>query len=323
MDAATLDRLADLVVGFGANVQHDQIVSVSCEPGKEPLVRAIVARRLPARRAVRRRRLVRPVGQARADRLAREETLEFVADWYGERLLALGDQRAARDRVLGAVGAGLLEGLDPVHARQATSSREIKECGKVVNERTTNWSVDAGVVAGLGARSCSRISRSDAAWQALWRADRCTCCGSTRPTRRGGRARADALVYRRRAPERAPVRRADYEGAGHRPDDRPAPRGELGAARSRPSTATSTSRTCRRRRCTSPDPDARDRNRRLSKPLGHANGTVVRGLRMRIEGGRAVQIDADTAQDTMQHDRPMSKRPCAKWSSIFPKARTS
>ena len=37
-----------------------------------------------------------------------------------------------------------------------------------------------------------------------------------------------------------------------------------------------------------------------------ADGTVVRGLRVRFEGGRAVQIDADTAQDTMrtiaQHD---------------------
>jgi aminopeptidase len=43
MDDATLERLADLVVGFGANVQRDQIVSVSCEPGKEPLTRAIAA----------------------------------------------------------------------------------------------------------------------------------------------------------------------------------------------------------------------------------------------------------------------------------------
>ena len=39
MDDATLERLADLVVGFGANVQQDQIVSVTCEPGKEPEVK--------------------------------------------------------------------------------------------------------------------------------------------------------------------------------------------------------------------------------------------------------------------------------------------
>ncbi len=41
MDDGYLERLADLVVGFGANVQEDQIVAVTCEPGKEGLVRAI------------------------------------------------------------------------------------------------------------------------------------------------------------------------------------------------------------------------------------------------------------------------------------------
>ena len=43
MDAATIERLAELVVGFGANVQRDQIVAVTCEPGKEDLTRAIAA----------------------------------------------------------------------------------------------------------------------------------------------------------------------------------------------------------------------------------------------------------------------------------------
>ena len=43
MDDATLARFADLVVGFGANVQPDQIVAIGCEPGKEYLVRALAA----------------------------------------------------------------------------------------------------------------------------------------------------------------------------------------------------------------------------------------------------------------------------------------
>ena len=41
MDDATLERFADLVIGFGANVQDDQIVAIGCEPGKEYLVRAL------------------------------------------------------------------------------------------------------------------------------------------------------------------------------------------------------------------------------------------------------------------------------------------
>ena len=43
MYAPPLERFADLIFGFGANVQPDQIVSVACEPGKERLVRAIAA----------------------------------------------------------------------------------------------------------------------------------------------------------------------------------------------------------------------------------------------------------------------------------------
>ena len=41
MDDATLERFADLVIGFGANVQDDQIVAIGCEPGKEYLARAL------------------------------------------------------------------------------------------------------------------------------------------------------------------------------------------------------------------------------------------------------------------------------------------
>jgi len=51
---------------------------------------------------------------------------------------------------------------------------------------------------------------------------------------------------------------------------------------------------------TSPDPERVDGHVTSSKPLVLADGTVVRGLWVRFEGGRAVQIDADTAQDTMR-----------------------
>ena len=51
---------------------------------------------------------------------------------------------------------------------------------------------------------------------------------------------------------------------------------------------------------TSPDPERADGHVTSSKPLVLADGTVVRNLRVRFEGGRAVQVDADTAQDTMR-----------------------
>src|SRR5215217_5191161 len=140
MDDGYLGRLADLVVGFGANVQEDQIVAVTCEPGKEQLVRAIAenAYRRGAKFVdvqwfdpwVKRARIAH----------ARDETLEFVPDWYGERVLALGDARAARIALSGASAPGLLADLDPVRAGKDRLPM-VKESGKLVNDRTTNWSI--------------------------------------------------------------------------------------------------------------------------------------------------------------------------------------
>ena len=43
MDDVTLQRLADLIVGTGANVQPGQVLTIGTEPGKEALTRAIAA----------------------------------------------------------------------------------------------------------------------------------------------------------------------------------------------------------------------------------------------------------------------------------------
>jgi aminopeptidase len=138
MDDGYMERLADLVVGFGANVQRDQIVAVTCEPGKEQLVRKI------AESAYRHGAKFVDVGwfdpwikRARVAH-ARDETLEFVPDWYGQRVLALGDARAARIALSGPSAPGLLSDLDPVRAGKDRLPA-VKESGTVVNERTTNW----------------------------------------------------------------------------------------------------------------------------------------------------------------------------------------
>lgn len=139
-DAPTLERFADLLVGFGANLQRGQILAVSADIGKEDVVRAIAesAYRRGAKFVdaqyfdvhVKRQRLLH----------ADPETLEFVPSWFGERMLALGGQRCARIALSGPVAPGLLDDVDPARAgRDATPF--LKESGKVVNDRTTNWSI--------------------------------------------------------------------------------------------------------------------------------------------------------------------------------------
>jgi aminopeptidase len=299
MDEATLDRLADLVVGFGANVQRDQIVSVSCEPGKEPLTRAIAASayRHGARFVdvawfdpwIKRARIAH----------AREETLEFVPDWYGSRILALGDQRAARIGLSGPSAPGVLEGLDPVRAGKDRLPA-LKESGQVVNDRTTNWSI---------------IPCPTAVWAALVFEDL--------PPEEAQAALDERLLHVLRLDEPDPIaawrERADtlhaaadrltergfdalhYEGAGTDLTIGLLPGATWDAARfstvdgiaHMPNLPTEEV-------FTTPDPSRADGIVASSKPLVLADGTVVRGLRVRFEGGRAVQVDADTAQDTMR-----------------------
>src|SRR6476661_586990 len=90
------DRLAKLAVEIGANVQHDQIVALTYSPGMEPLAHAL-ARRSYERGAL----FVDPFvfdGHIKRIRLesAREDTLSFVPEWWGQRILAIGEHHSAR-----------------------------------------------------------------------------------------------------------------------------------------------------------------------------------------------------------------------------------
>jgi aminopeptidase len=310
MDDATLERLADLVVGFGANVQEDQIVSVSCEPGKEALTRAIAtsAYRRGARFVdvawfdpwVKRARVAH----------AREESLDFVPDWYGERILALGEQRAARIGLSGPSAPGLLADLDPIRSGKDRLPA-VKESGQVVNDRTTNWSIipcpspawaslvypdldpDEALATLEGhVIHVLRLDEPDpiAAWQE--RIDTLVAVAQRLAERR-----FDALHYDAPGTDLTvgllpgarwqAARFETIDGIEHMPN---LPTEEV---------------------FTTPDPARTEGHVTATTPLVLADGTVVRDLRVRFEGGRAVQVDADSAQDTMrtilEHDEGASR----------------
>jgi len=299
MDAATAARMADLAIGFGANLQPGQIVAIGAEPGKEYLVRAL------AESAYRHGARFVDVGwfdpwvkRARIEHAA-EDTLDFVPPWYGERVLALGEHRAARVALSGPSAPGLLEDLDPVRAgRDRLPS--VKESGTVVNDRTTNWSIlpcptpawarlvhpdlpEDEALAKLEAQIIHvlRLDEDDpiAAW----------------------RERADALVG---VAGRLSGRRFDalhYEGPGTDLTIGLLPGARWQAARFEtvdgiehmPNLPTEEV-------FTTPDPARADGHVASTKPLVLIDGTVVRNLRVRFEGGRAVGVDADSAQDVMR-----------------------
>ena len=232
MDDATLERFADVIVGFGANVQPGQIVSISCEPGKEFMVRAIAASAYRHGAKFVDVQYFDPwVKRARVEH-AREEDLDFIPDWHGKRLLALGEVGAARVGLSGPVAPGLLEDLDPARVGRDRFPA-LKEAGKVVNDRTTNWTIAPCPTPGLGEDRLPRPRRRGGA-----RAARCpprsTSAGSTRTTRSppGASARTSSSRTAERLTERA-LRRAALRGPGHRHDGRAAarPRWQAGALR--------------------------------------------------------------------------------------------
>ena len=299
MDDATLERLADLVVGFGANVQQDQIVSVNCEPGKEPLVRAIAASAY--RRGA---RFVDVnwfdpwVKRARIEH-ARDETLEFVPEWYGSRMLALGDLRGARIGLSGPSAPGVLEDLDPVRAGKDRLPA-VKESGKVVNDRTTNWSIIPASTPAWAALVFPDLPPEEAQAALDERLLHVLRLDEDDPIA-AWRARADTLVS---VAERLTERRFDalrYEGPGTDLTIGLLPGATWQAARFQtvdgiehmPNLPTEEV-------FTTPDPTRADGQVTSTKPLVLADGTVVRGLRVRFEHGSAVEIESDSAQDTMR-----------------------
>jgi aminopeptidase len=290
--------LAELIVGFGANVQPGQIVALSSEPGKEPLARAI------AEAAYDRGALFVDLNvfdlhfkRVRALRAA-PETLGFVPPWYGERVRALGEHRCATVSLGGPVDPHIMDGVDPALLGKDLLPR-VKESIEVVNERTINWTVAPCptpawaqlVYPGLGraealellwaqiAHVC-RLDEDDpiAAWvQRMGRLEAVAArLGELRLDSVRFEGPGTALSIGLLAGSRWQCARiSTVDGIAHAPN---IPTEEV---------------------FTTPDPARAEGVVRSTKPL-FVSGATITGLRVRFEGGRAVGIDADQGAEVLR-----------------------
>jgi aminopeptidase len=296
--AAELERFAELIVGFGANVQPGQIVAIGTEPGKEGLTRALAAAAYRhGAKFVDVASWDIHVKRARVQHAA-EDTLDFVPPWYGERILALGEQRAARIGLSGPVAPGLLDDLDPTRVGR-DHLPFVPETGQVVNERTTNWTI-----APCPTRSWAELVYPDLepaeAMDRLWEALRHVCRLDEEDPVAAWQERIDTLVA---AADRLTARRLDavhFEGPGTDLTVGLLPSSRWLAASfttvegivhfpNLPSEET----------FTTPDPARVDGVVRATKPLA-LPGTIIRGLEVEFRAGRAVRIDAEAGADAMR-----------------------
>jgi aminopeptidase len=113
MEADTLDRYADLIVRFGANVQPGQRVLLSSSVGKEQLTRAIAARLYQLGAVF----VHTSYGDPHLQRLRIEhgvdEALGYEPDWVVQMFREHGEQHGASIALSGNPAPGLLDGLDP------------------------------------------------------------------------------------------------------------------------------------------------------------------------------------------------------------------
>jgi aminopeptidase len=299
MDDGMLTRLADLAIGFGCNLQEGQIVAISGEPGKERLIRAL------AESAYKRGAKFVDVGwfdpyvkRARIQHAA-EDTLDFVPPWIGGRVLELGELHAARVALSGPVAPGLLEDLDPVRAgRDRLPS--VKEAGKVVNDRTTNWTIVPCTTVEWAELVHPDLSGEEALAKLDEQIVHVLRLDEDDPIA-AWRQRADTLVSAAATLTGRGFDALHYEGPGTDLTIGLLPGAKWEAARFEtvdgvvhmPNLPTEEV-------FTSPDPLRAEGHVTSTKPLVLIDGTVVRNLRVRFEGGRAVQVDADSAQDVMR-----------------------
>ncbi len=300
MDAAAIRRYADLLLDVGANLQPGQILSVTAEPRAARFVRAI-AEGAYARGAL----FVDPwyfdpaVKRVRLEQ-AREETLDFVPPWYTDRLAELGRQRGARITLAPVVPPGALDGIPPARAgKDALPS--LPNVFEVINARTTNWHIAPWPSADW-ARVVHPDLDEEAAVATLWeelsyvlRLDEPDPTEAWRERlrelhetgRRLDERRLDALRFVGPGTDLTvgllPTSRFAAESPGAQTVD--------GVVFS-PNLPTEEINTA-------PDPARVDGVVTATKPLD-IFGAVVRGLRVRFAGGRAVEIEADENADVLR-----------------------
>jgi aminopeptidase len=297
-DRATLERFADLAIGFAANVQKGQVVAIGSELGKEAMVRALAASAYKhGAQFVDVQYFDMHVKRARI-LYADEESLDFVPSWYGQRLLELGRQRCARVALSGPATPGLLDDLDPRRAGR-DQLPFIREAGIVVNERTTNWTIVPYPTVGW-ARQVHPGLPDDEALARLSEQILHVCRLDDADPVAAWKERSDVLVA---TADRVTERRFDalrFEGQGTNLTVGLLPTTKFMAARFQTVDGIDHMPNLPSEEIFgAPDPKRTDGVVRATKPLVIA-GSIIKGLEVEFKAGEAVRIDADEGADVLR-----------------------
>jgi aminopeptidase len=294
-----VEAIAELAVGIGANVQEGQIVSISAEPGQELISRAVAE--AAYKRGAKFVDVVYFDPHVKHSRLkhAPLETLDYVPPFIGDRILALGDLGAARISFQGPFEPQLFDDIEPERLGRDMLPRT-KESMMVVQAQTTNW-----CIVPFPNRDWARLvhpdTEPDAAYEQLWvEIERIMRLDEPDPVA-AWEARLAQLGTISDKLNELKLDHLRYTGPGTDltlglfPGSRWIS-GGMENVHGIPFTANlPTEETF-----TAPDPTRVDGVVTATKPLMIPGAAPIEGLKVRFEGGRAVQIDADKGAEILR-----------------------
>jgi aminopeptidase len=293
-----LERYADLIVNFGANVQRGQIVDVGSALGKEELTRAITASAYKRGAKFVDVYYWDPYLKRERVQYVTDDALDFVPSWYGERALQLGDERAAAIALSGPVEPRLFDDLDQERLGRDTFPR-VKEWSQVINDRTVNWCVAPGPTAKWAELVYPELEPA-VALDKLWEKVLHVCRLDVDDPTSAWRERASALAEMAR---RLTARRFDaihIEGPGTDLTVGLLPTSEWISGGDETADGISHMANLPTEEVfTTPDPERAEGVVRATKPL-YTQGVIVEGLTVRFENGHAVQIEADSGAEALR-----------------------
>jgi aminopeptidase len=292
-----IERLADLLVGFGAQLQPGQILGVTAYLGMEDAARAV------ARAAYRRGAKYVDVfwwdhwvKRARLE-LAPEETLDYVPPWLEQRFQWLSDERAARVTLTGT-SAAIFDGIDPGRTGRDLLPY-ISAVPRIVNERTTNWTAGPCPNPGWAARVHPELEPEEAL-DKLWEEITYVCRLDADDPVAAWRERMRTIVA---SGDRLTERRFDalhFSGPGTDLTIGLLPSSRwLGADFTTAAGLTHYPNLPTEEVFTTPDPERVDGHVSATMPL-ELYGAYIEGIRIEFQGGRAVKLDADKGADALR-----------------------
>ena len=288
-----LDRYAELIVEVGVNVQPGQVLAVNCLLEHAPLARAV------ARHAY-------SVGAAYVDVLytdqhvrrahiegAAADRLGFSPPWLVERLRTLGATGGALCSITGNPEPELFADLDGARVGDARMV-EVAEASLALTDGLSNWSIVAYPNAGwattvFGEPDVERL------WEAIGHAVRLDAPDPVV----AWREHIARLQQRGAALDERRFDRLRYRGPGTDLTIGLHPDGRWLAALDESRGIAHVANMPTEEVYTTPDATRVDGVVRSTLPL-QIQGNIVRGLEVRFEGGRAVEVTAETGEAVMR-----------------------